>query len=1040
MLRSIKASVRAGWVVSFSLLVALAIVTTAAQAMPGALPPTVDTGLRSPSAQAADTGGDRNGFETLPTYAHANDGKYAVDANSGTNGSTSCTDAGKDRHRFYNYSFSIPAGSVITGIAVQLVAKVDHTANAPKMCAQLSWDGGKTWTATQMTTLLSTSQATYTLGGATDLWGRSTWSAGHFSNANFRLRIINVASATNRTFLLDSAGVRVFYSAPTSTSTATRPSATPTRTRTVTKTQPSATVTRTNTSTQTATSTQTETPLPPTETFTPTSTETVAPTETETETPTETPTLIPTATYPAPGWAVAWGYGLSGQTNVPVGLSDVTALAGGLFHSLALKSDGTVVAWGTNSYGQATVPADLTQVTDIAAGAESSLALKSDGTVVVWGNLNQAPAGLDSVVAIAAGGDHALALRNDGTVVAWGSLVSIPSGLTGVTAIAAGGFHSLALKNDGTVVAWGDNTYGQATVPADLTGVTAIAAGGFHSLALKNDGTVVAWGDNSFGGESTVPMGLSGVTSIVAGKEHSLALKSDGTVVAWGNNTYGQSTVPVWLNGVTAIAAGEFHSLALVGSPVTPTPTITTTPTRTLTRTSTTTATRTLTSTPTPSPTRTSTSTTTVTATPSPTRTGTSTTTVTATATPSATLLPPPTDTETPLPSGTVTAWPTDTETPPPSDTPLPTDTETPMPTATPDCQPTWEVMANPQVGLGDNALSMLSAISADDIWAVGTTNASSAASQMLIEHWDGTSWTVAPNPVISTTRSLLYGVAALAANDVWAVGAYAVNNIDQTLTLHWDGTSWQVVPSPNVSPDWNEALGQVAAISANDVWAVGNLAISDGHWGYLMMHWDGLQWTGVAGPGLPANKGVAITGLAAASANDVWAAGGYMDTDYAAQPLIFHWDGTSWASPARPSTGLLTQVDARSANDAWAIGVGNAPAGGSTTLIWHWDGAAWSSVSSPSPAGVPAGLTALRGFSSDDVWAAGTTAGNYPAQSVFVEHWNGVNWSPVDLPAPINGQLTGLASISRGEVWGVGWYYTGMNVQQPLIMRGQCR
>ncbi len=272
------------------------------------------------------------------------------------------------------------------------------------------------------------------------------------------------------------------------------------------------------------------------------------------------------------GMVIAWGYGEYGQTNVPAGLTEVIAVAGARFHSLALKSDGTVVGWGCGllptNYGQC---AGQTGAIAIAANGYHSLALRSDGMVVAWGNNAQGqtnlPFGLTGVTAIAAGLWHNLALKSDGTVVAWGGNSdgqrTVPAGLTGVTAIAAGDSHSLALKNDGTVVAWGGNLYGQRTVPAGLTDVTAIAAGGYHNLALKSDGTVVAWGAN-FSGQSTIPAGLTGVIAIAAGSSHSLALKGDGTVVAWGDNGNGQTAIPAGLTDVMAIGSGELHSLAII--------------------------------------------------------------------------------------------------------------------------------------------------------------------------------------------------------------------------------------------------------------------------------------------------------------------------------------------------------------------------------------------------------------------------------------------------------------------------------------------
>jgi|GEM_PF-3245192 len=274
------------------------------------------------------------------------------------------------------------------------------------------------------------------------------------------------------------------------------------------------------------------------------------------------------------GSVAAWGSDSVGQTDVPAGLSGVSAIAAGIGFSLALKSDGTVVAWGTDSAGQTNVPTSLSGVTAIAAGWFHALALKSNGTVVAWGDntygQGAVPTGLSGVTAIAAGDEHSLALKSDGTVIAWGTngsgQTSVPTGLSGVIAIAAGGFHNLALKSNGTVVAWGLNSSGQATVPTGLSGVTAIAAGGYHSLALNSGGTVVAWGDNTYG-QAAVPTGLSGVTAIAAGEYHSLALESNGTVVGWGSNGAGQTNIPTGLSGVTAIAAGGFHSLALESGP-----------------------------------------------------------------------------------------------------------------------------------------------------------------------------------------------------------------------------------------------------------------------------------------------------------------------------------------------------------------------------------------------------------------------------------------------------------------------------------------
>lgn len=169
-----------------------------------------NTGLRSPTANGAGPGGDGNGYQTNPTNAYGDDALYAVDTDSGNNNSTSCANNGKDSHRFGNYGFTIPGGSAIRGIEVRLDALADSTSGAPKICVQLSWNGGSSWTAAKSTTTLGTTMQTFTLGSSADTWGR-TWSVTNFSNTNFRVRVIDVSSDTARDFSLDWVAVRVHY-------------------------------------------------------------------------------------------------------------------------------------------------------------------------------------------------------------------------------------------------------------------------------------------------------------------------------------------------------------------------------------------------------------------------------------------------------------------------------------------------------------------------------------------------------------------------------------------------------------------------------------------------------------------------------------------------------------------------------------------------------------------------------------------------------------------------------------------------------------
>jgi hypothetical protein len=74
----------------------------------------------------------------------------------------------------------------------------------------MSWNSGASWTTAKSTSTLTTSEATYLLGGTADTWGRA-WASGDLNNTNFRVRITDVASSSSRDFSLDWIAVQVSY-------------------------------------------------------------------------------------------------------------------------------------------------------------------------------------------------------------------------------------------------------------------------------------------------------------------------------------------------------------------------------------------------------------------------------------------------------------------------------------------------------------------------------------------------------------------------------------------------------------------------------------------------------------------------------------------------------------------------------------------------------------------------------------------------------------------------------------------------------------
>lgn len=347
-------------------------------------------------------------------------------------------------------------------------------------------------------------------------------------------------------------------------------------------------------------------------------------------------------------------------------------------------------------------------------------------------------------------------------------------------------------------------------------------------------------------------------------------------------------------------------------------------------------------------------------------------------------------------------------------------------------CSPAWTIMDSPNPSASSNLLYGVSALSETDVWAVGLyLNQAAGAYQTLAMHWDGARWTVTPTPNPFPGNDHLKKVAAVASNDVWAIGGHGV-----TYSLHWDGFAWKTVPTPN--PGVINYLDDIAVVSANDIWAVGSLdegGASRIH--TLIAHWDGTSWTRTPSPNVLMPSGSAypsrLNNVEVVSANDIWAVGEYIVGNQFLT-LIEHWDGTRWSiipSPNGPAgDGRLWAVEAVSANDVWAVGEYASPAGSNTygkSLILHWDGVSWSVVPSPQPSpwnGSP--LYGVVAFSANDAWAVGSWANDNQGMSTFVVHWDGVSWQQVssqDMPGSGTGWnfLQDVVAVSPNNIWAVG-------------------
>lgn len=309
-------------------------------------------------------------------------------------------------------------------------------------------------------------------------------------------------------------------------------------------------------------------------------------------------------------------YGNIAIVTIPVQVWNFNKITNGMYHGLALGTNGSVWTWGYNIYGQRgqgddTSASDLPPVTrvsqshfdnrpvvDITGSYHTSCALNSVGTVYCWGHY----------------GDGALG--NGGGIGEQPAPVSVAMP-EGVTFTQINGSHSsstgakfAAIGSDGNIYVWGDaalsyrlgtGSTNNAVVPTKITNITndpfvQVAHGETGGAAVTASGQVFVWGMNNQGqmafGNTTATNAttslphmvdnLSNVKKVSYGGYASngivMALKDDGTVWTWGWGAYGMlgngdipnQTRPVQalVNNVRDINTGPDYTQYIVGNDI----------------------------------------------------------------------------------------------------------------------------------------------------------------------------------------------------------------------------------------------------------------------------------------------------------------------------------------------------------------------------------------------------------------------------------------------------------------------------------------
>jgi hypothetical protein len=334
-----------------------------------------------------------------------------------------------------------------------------------------------------------------------------------------------------------------------------------------------------------------------------------------------------------------------------------------------------------------------------------------------------------------------------------------------------------------------------------------------------------------------------------------------------------------------------------------------------------------------------------------------------------------------------------------------------------------WKLQTtlNPS-GATASALYGTACPSATACTAVGYSVNSSGVRTTLAESWNGTNWSIQPTPnPAGAKQSTLFGVSCPPATTLCtAVGNY-INSAGAWFTLveHWDGTRWTIQPSPNPNSARETTLFGVACPSTTQCTAVGRYANTAGVVVTLAEQLKGGVWSIQPTANVSGAKLSFLAGVACPSLTSCITVGYSTNNSGANSALVEQWNGSTWAiqtsaalSGAKAST--LSSIACASGTLCTTVGNYVNSSGVTVGLAERWSPGAWSLQTAPSPAGAKA--TALSGVACPSTTQC-TAVGNYVAGNgvalTLAEGWNSAGWAIQSTPNPVGAKGSALFSVA---------------------------